>query len=244
VTQRCARGLTARPGLVLGVIVTLVLAVPGGRAQAQIEGAEPAEGAPSASAEPGVEDVAEDAEAAEHDWSLSASFYTYFLPTAEDYGQPTLAVDTTDWHVEARYNYEAQRSGSLWTGRTLSVGEEVSFDLTLMFGGVFGEVQGFAPGFLMTLGYWKLQLYSEGEYLFDTASRDDWYFYTWSELTLAPLDWLTLGFVVQRTRAYQTELDLQRGLLLGLSYEEFWFTAHVFDPALQPTVVLALGADW
>lgn len=177
--------------------------------------------------------------------AFSASLYTYFLPAdQDDYAQPTLAADTGDWHVEARYNYEALRTGSLWTGPSFSVGEQVVLDVNLLFGGVFGEARGFAPGFLLTLSWWKLELYSEGEYLFDVASRDDWYFYTWSELTIAPLDWLWLGMVVQRTRAYQSELELQRGVLLGVSYEEFYFTAHVFNAAHDPTVVLALGADW
>jgi hypothetical protein len=36
-----------------------------------------------------------------------------------------------------------------------------------MLGGVFGKTNGIAPGYSGTLDWWKLRLYSEGEYVFD-----------------------------------------------------------------------------
>ena len=38
-----------------------------------------------------------------------------------------------------------------------------------MLGGVFGETTGVAPGYKGSLSWWKLELYSEGEYVFDTG---------------------------------------------------------------------------
>lgn len=184
-------------------------------------------------------DAAEDSE-----WSLSASVYGYFLPAESDYVQPTVSFDWRFLHVEARYNYEDMRTASLWTGHTLRVGDEVTFELTLMLGGVFGSSNGIAPGYLMTLSFWRLELYTEGEYLFDFAAKDDWFYYNWSEFTVSPLDPLRVGLVVQRTRAYQTELELQRGVLIGLEYEMLAFTFHVFNPDKQATVVCSLSASF
>ena len=48
-------------------------------------------------------------------------------------------------HLEARYNYEAQRTGSLWAGYNFSVGKKVKLDATPMVGGVFGNVNAVAP---------------------------------------------------------------------------------------------------
>jgi hypothetical protein len=184
-------------------------------------------------------DAAEDAE-----WSVSASVYGYFLPSETDYLQPTVSVDWRFLHFEARYNYEDMRTASLWTGYTLRVGDEVTFELTLMLGGAFGGSNGIAPGYLMTLSYWRLELYTEGEYLFDFAAQADWFYYTWSELTVSPLDLLRLGMVVQRTRAYETELELQRGFLIGVSYEMLAFTFYVFNPDKKVAVVCSLSASF
>jgi len=114
-----------------------------------------------------------------------------------------------------------------------------------MIGGVFGELNGVAPGYEATLSWWKLELYTEGEYLIEVDDRSDNFFYTWSELSLSPLDWFRFGLVVQRTKAYETDLDFQRGFLAGLSYEPVDFTAYVLNLGWDtPTVVLSLGFEF
>jgi hypothetical protein len=46
-------------------------------------------------------------------------------------------------------------------------------------------------------------------------------------------------------QAYQTELDIQRGLLAGFSYKKVDFTAHVFNFGwTDPTVVLAIAVNF
>jgi hypothetical protein len=114
-----------------------------------------------------------------------------------------------------------------------------------MLGGVFGETTGIAPGYAGTLSWWKLELYSEGEYLFDTDNSSQSYFYNWSELSLAPVEWFRFGLATQRTRAYHTDREIQRGFLVGLSYKQLTFTTYVFNPdESRPTVVLAVGVSF
>jgi hypothetical protein len=52
----------------------------------------------------------------------------------------------------------------------------------------------------------------------------------WSELSLWATDWLRAGIVTQRTRVYQTERDIQRGLLVGFSYKKLDGTVYFFNP--------------
>jgi len=162
-------------------------------------------------------------------WSFSASVYTYFVPDDDDYAQPTVTIDRGWLHLEARYNYEDLETGSAWVGYNLGGGEKLAWELTPMVGGVFGNTTGIAPGYKGSLGWWKLELYSEGEYVFDTDDSSDSFFYNWSELTLAPLDWFRFGLVTQRTRAYETDRDIQRGLLLGFSYRVLDLTTCLFN---------------
>ena len=91
------------------------------------------------------------------------------------------------------------------------VAETVPERLRPMIGGVFGDTTGIAPGYKGSLTWRKLELYSEGEYVFDTGSTSDSFFYNWSELTLAPVEWFRFGLVTQRTRVYKTDRDTQRG---------------------------------
>jgi hypothetical protein len=185
---------------------------------------------------PGQED------AAAGRWSFAASVYTYFVPDDRNYVAPTFTADR-DWlHLEARYNYEDVGAGSVFAGYNLSVEEEVTVEVTPMLGVVFGHTTGIAPGYRFSLSFWKLDLFSEGEYVFDLEDSSDNFFYTWSELGYSPTDWLRLGIVAQRTRAYESDLDIQRGLLLGVSYKALDVTAYLFNLGWDdPSVVFSFG---
>jgi hypothetical protein len=173
-------------------------------------------------------------------WSFSASAYAYFVPDSRNYVQPTVTADRRWLHLEARYNYEGMDTGSAWVGYNFHVGEKLSLDFTPMLGGVFGRTTGIAPGYRGTLSWWKLELYSEGEYVYDTSDRSASFFYSWSELSLSPTEWFRFGLVAQRTRAYESDLDVQRGFLVGFSCEPVDLTAYVFNPDKdEPTVVVA-----
>lgn len=76
----------------------------------------------------------------------------YLVPHGQSYASPTFAADHGALHLEARYNYEALRTGSLWAGYNLSVGGKLVLDATPMIGGVFGNVNGVAPGLEFTKG--------------------------------------------------------------------------------------------
>jgi hypothetical protein len=181
-------------------------------------------------------------EADEKAWSFSISAYTYIVPDSREYVQPTVMADR-DWlHLEARYNYEALDTGSAWIGYNFGGGEKLAWEFTPMLGGVFGDINGVAPGYEGSLSWWRLELYSEGEYVLDTGDSSDSFFYNWSEFTLAPVNWLRFGLVTQRTRLYQTDREIQRGMLLGFSHNHVALTGYVFNPDEdQPTFVIAVG---
>jgi hypothetical protein len=182
--------------------------------------------------------------AAETPWAYNASLSTYVLPRQPDYLDPVVMADHGGLHLEARYNYEALDTGSAWVGWDLHFGGALSLALTPMVGGVVGSLDGFAPGYEATLAYGKLSLFSSGEYVIDATGKDGNFFYTWSQLTYAPWAWLQVGIVVQRTRAYQSDLDIQRGFLVGVTYKDLNLAVNVFNPDEHPTVVLALSVSF
>jgi hypothetical protein len=151
-------------------------------------------------------------------WSFNASAYTYIVPDGHSYVQPSFMADR-DWiHLETRYNYEAFHSGSVWVGYNFSGGDDLTWEFTPMVGGVFGNTTGIAPGYRASLSYWKVELSSEGEYVF------------------------RFGLVTQRTRLYKTDRDIQRGVLVGFSYKKVDLSAYAFNPDQdKPTFVFSVG---
>jgi hypothetical protein len=169
----------------------------------------------------------------------------YVVPDDANFVQPTLAVDRNWLHLEARYNYEATETGSLWVGANFELGERVTLALTPMFGVVVGDTNGVAPGLELTLNFWRLELYSEGEWMIDTDEKTDSFYYNWTELTLPVTGWLAVGLVTQRTRVYQSERDIQRGILAGVQWKQASLTGHVFEPfSSQPTYVISLAIEF
>lgn len=184
-------------------------------------------------------------EPAEKEWAFSLTLTGNIVPGDRDYLQPTFTADRDTLHLELRYNYEDIDTGSVWAGYNFSVGEELTLDFTPMIGVVAGDTDGIAPGFELTLAYGKFELYTEGEFLFDIEESSDSYFYTWTELSFAPVDWFRVGLVIQRTKANDTDFDIDRGLLVGLSYENLSFDAYIFNLGWDdPTVVLAFGIEF
>jgi len=169
-------------------------------------------------------------EVEDNKWSFTAYAYTYLQENDRDYVQPTFTADRGWLHLEARYNYEDYETASFWVGYNLSFGKEISVTLTPMIGGALGETKGFAPGFRLNTEWWKLTLYSEGEYFFDAHSSSDDFFYNWSELSIDVTHGFRAGLVMQK----ETHEDVRRGFLVGYSWDQKGFgevdlTAYLFD---------------
>jgi hypothetical protein len=188
---------------------------------------------------------ADSADSASDQWSFSFSLAGYIVPHDRSYASPTFAADRKQLHLGARYNYEDKETGSLWVGYNFSAGQNLVFEATPMIGGVFGNTTGVAPGYLASLSWKKIEVSTEGEYVFDTKDSAGSFFYSWMELTYSPREWCRAGLVSQRTKAYQTDLDIQRGLLIGFSHKRVDFTTYIFNAGwTDPTVVLSLGFNF
>ncbi len=149
----------------------------------------------------------------------------YIVPNGTSYASPIFTADN-NWHFEARYNYENLYTGSLWFGYNFNFGKKkLKLALTPMLGGVMGQTTGIAPGLETTLTYKKIEFYAASEYVFDTTKASGSFFYSWPELTYSPVKWFRIGAVAQHTDAYHTSLNIQRGFLVGVSYQE----AGIYD---------------
>ena len=163
-------------------------------------------------------------------WSVDVTGAAYLLPDDEDFVQPTAKADRGRLHLETRYNYEDRESLSFFGGVNFEFGDKVTLALTPMFGGLVGQTDAVIPALEADLTIGPFEAYAEAEYVFDLGDSDSKFFYMWSELSVAPTECLGAGLVTQRTRVYQTERDVQRGLLVGTSLGRFQGTVYFFNP--------------
>jgi hypothetical protein len=176
-------------------------------------------------------------------WTFSALVDGYFVPGEQGYADPIFTADHRWLHLEARYNYEDLKTGSLWFGYNFNFSpKKIDITLTPMLGGVFGRTTGIAPGSEASVTYRKFNFWVSNEYVFDTGDPSANYFYTWPQLTYTPVDWFHVGLVAQRTQAIQS--DTQGGFLVGLSGKKMEFTSYILDPGSKPTAVLELGYNF
>lgn len=183
-------------------------------------------------------------EAAAEDWSFALSAFVFDPPEESSYFSTIFYADRGALHLEARYNYEDLDTGSLFVGWSFEAGESVTLTAVPMLGVVVGSTDGVAPGAEIEIGYRSFALYTETEYVIDLESSADSYLYTWLEATVAPADFLRVGLVVQRTRAYATDLDVQRGLLVELSRGRLSFGFHWFNPDRSADQVFAYALGY
>jgi hypothetical protein len=180
--------------------------------------------------------------AAANQWAFSVLTSGYLVPNDQSYASPVFTADRQWLHLEARYNYEYQKTGSLWAGYNFTAGDKFVLDVTPMLGVVFGDATGIAPGCNISVTRKRLQLSAQAEYVFNLNDRTASFFYTWDELIYSPTDWFHAGLVAQRTRAYHTDLHVQRGFSVGVAHKRMDFTTYIFNAGwTNPTVVLALS---
>jgi hypothetical protein len=178
-------------------------------------------------------------------WSFGVSGALYLLPDEEDFVQPTLEADRGRLHLETRYNYEDRESLSFFAGASFEFGGKVKLALVPMLGGLVGQTDGVVPALEADLTVGPFEAYGEAEYVVDLGDSSSSYFYMWSELSWWPTEWLHAGLVTQRTRVYQTERDIQRGLLVGVSWKSVASAVYFFNPGSDDHfTVVSLGVSF
>lgn len=176
-------------------------------------------------------------------WQFSTAVSAYVFPSDETFFLPVVYADR-DWlHLEARYNYEARESGSLFFGRKFTwESGQLEGEFTPIVGLVLGDVDGVAPGLELDLLVDPVEFYTEGEFMMDFGEGGSSFWYFWSELSVWPVEWLNAGLVSQRTRAVSSQVDIQKGFLAGCSIGDFGLTFYMFNPQEDPYYVFTLKA--
>jgi hypothetical protein len=178
------------------------------------------------------------------DWKISSDVNFYLIPN-NFFILPVIKADKKNLHLEARYNYEDLNTFSVWTGYNFNGGKQLEYVITPMIGGVAGNSNGIAPGLELNMNYRKFSLYYETEYFIDLKENENNFIYAWSDFTYSPKEWLWFGLSAQRTRLYQTDLDIQRGLLFGGGIKNFEINGYLYNLFFDdPFGIITLGYNF
>jgi hypothetical protein len=173
-------------------------------------------------------------------WEFGLSAYPTFVRNGENYASAIAAADRGPLHLEARYNYESVGARSAFVGWTFSGGEEFTWELTPLLGGVGGTTRGFVPGLEASLAWKSLDFYLEGEYVRSSEAVSDSYLYAWSELGYRPVEWLRIGLAGQRTNTYDSGRDIQRGPFAQVTWRSVTIGGYWFNPGSGDQIVVGL----
>ena len=165
----------------------------------------------------------DDTERSKIEWEFSLSTFTYLAQHERDYANPNFSADYGRLHLEARYNYEALKTGSVWIGCNFprfTIGKDLEINATPMLGGVFGDITGVAPGYSIEASYKIIKASTQGEYFSDAGNNSGDFFYSWSEFSasLPKADCVRAGLVVERTQASGNS-EVRRGPLVGFKHK-------------------------
>jgi hypothetical protein len=169
--------------------------------------------------------------------------FAYLLPD-DGFVLPIATMDRGSLHLEARYQYEDRATVSAWAGWSFATGTDLELTVVPMVGVVAGQTQGWAPGLEASLAWRTFELYSENEFVFDAEGAEGDYFYDWSQLSWDAQEWLTLGLSVQRTRMYDSELEIERGVFAAARRGPAELSVFAFNlDGEEAFAIVALGVD-
>ncbi len=163
-------------------------------------------------------------------WRFSAWAEMFIIPGQEDYFNPTFYARHNTLHLEGRFNYEDRNTVSFWAGRRFKFGNPVEFVIVPMGAIVFGNTNGLAPGLETEIMFKKFDFYTESEYLFDFSTSENNFFYMYSELAIRPIKPLRTGLIAQRTKLFQTEFEIQRGIFAEYYFRRYRAGVFYFNP--------------
>ncbi|MGZ3766368.1 MAG: hypothetical protein ACXVA2_16980 [Mucilaginibacter sp.] len=147
---------------------------------------------------------------------------------------------SNNWYFEARGNYEAINSASVYFGKAFKKQALISYSIIPIVGLVMGGFNGGSVGANVTLDYKKISFSSQSQYTFSMENPATNFTYSWSDLSYQLKGWVSAGVSLQQTRGL-----FERGILVRGVYKNMSIPLYVFNPTTSERYfVLGLNVEW
>lgn len=150
-----------------------------------------------------------------------------------------------NWYIEGRYNFEANRTMSVYAGKTFEKKSAVSYSVSPVIGAVIGRFNGGSIGANGEADYKRYFFSSQLQYTFSMKNKTENFIYSWSDFSYRALNNIYAGFSVQQTNLYKEQCKLEKGVFIKALFDEWSLPLYVFNPAAKERYfVLGLSFDW
>ena len=101
-------------------------------------------------------------------------------------------------------------------------------------GVLFGQSNGVSADVKMNLEYNNFFFSTEPQYFFSSEGRENNFFYSWTELGIAPVSFFYTGIALQHTKLYRNSSGWEPGVFAGfetgnISVPFYWFNPLTAD---------------
>jgi hypothetical protein len=151
----------------------------------------------------------------------------------------------TGWYAEARYNYEAVNSISVYTGKTIERRSKLSYSLNTIAGIVMGGFKGGSIAVNADAEYKKIFFSLQSQYTFSVENRSLNYIYIWSDICYQLFPSLSAGISLQQTNGNNTEVISEKGIFVKAGSGKWNVPLYIFNPFNNNRyMVLGINYTW
>lgn len=133
------------------------------------------------------------------------------------------------WYTEARYNYEAAKTISLYSGKTFGNESAFSYTVTPLAGVVAGQYNGGALACNGTVDYTKWSFSLQSQYTFSIQDKMENFIYSWAEIGYQVSGGFAAGVSLQQTKLYQAKSTTAQGLFIRGQYGRWQLPLYLFN---------------
>jgi hypothetical protein len=154
--------------------------------------------------------------------------YVYMDKNAISYTPVIWYQANSNWYAEARYNYDAEKTLSLYAGKTFEKQSKVSYSFSTMAGILMGQFNGGAIAVNTELEYKKIFLSLQSQYTFSIKYPHTNFIYNWGDIGYTYSSVFSAGISIQQTALCASVLD--RGLFVKAQFGHWTLPLYVFNP--------------
>ena len=169
--------------------------------------------------------------------------YNYFGQPGAGAVVPMIHFETKrNWYAELRYNYEDNKTISLFAGKSFKGGSSFSYSITPLAGFSAGNFTGVSLGINADAEWKKIYLSSQTQYSMGIKKDEANFFFTWSELGYNISNHFFGGIAIQYTGTAVVN-NFEPGFVAGFELNNFSFPVYVFSP-FQDSRYFIVGVNY
>lgn len=148
-----------------------------------------------------------------------------------------------DYYIEARYNYEDQKTVSLYFGKAFTIDKIAEYEITPMIGVVVGKTNGISPGLNFQLEYKRFSTFTQCQYTFDFNRSANSFFWNWSGFDISISKYIGVGGSVQVFEPNKGNGVYRAGPMLSFRQNSFSIEAYVYN-FWQQKPIYSIGFEY